>query len=94
MTITEIRIHLRGEERLKAFANVTFDNSFVVRNIKVVEGSNGVFLSMPSRKMQDGTYKDTVHPVNHEFRTYLEQEVLGAYQEELKKNPFPKEAAK
>ncbi len=49
---------------------------------------------MPSRKMQDGTYKDTVHPVNHEFRTYLEKEVLGAYLEELKKNPFPKEAAK
>lgn len=87
MKITEIRIHLMGEDRLKAFASVTFDDCFVVRNMKVVEGTKGVFLCMPSRKLPDGTHKDMVHPINQEFRQYLEENVLKAYQEELAKNP-------
>ncbi|MBR2865861.1 MAG: SpoVG family protein [Elusimicrobiaceae bacterium] len=86
MKITEIRIHLMGEERLKAFANVTFDDCFVVRNMKVVAGAKGVFLCMPSRKMQDGSHKDMVHPITQEFRTYLEECVLKAYEEEILKN--------
>jgi len=85
MLITEIRIHLMEEERLKAFASVTFDDSFVVRNMKVVEGTNGIFLCMPSRKMSDGSHKDMVHPINHEFREYLETHILKAYQEEKEK---------
>jgi stage V sporulation protein G len=87
MKITEIRIHLMGEERLKAFASVTFDDSFVVRNMKIVEGTKGVFLCMPSRKLPDGSHKDMVHPINQEFRKYLEDNILKAYQEELAKNP-------
>ncbi len=87
MKISEIRIHLMGEERLKAFASVTFDESFVVRNMKVVEGTKGIFLCMPSRKLPDGTHKDMVHPINQEFRKYLEDAVLKAYDEELKKHP-------
>lgn len=76
-----------GEDRLKAFASVTFDDSFVVRNMKVVEGTKGVFLCMPSRKLPDGTHKDMVHPINQDFREYLEENVLKAYEEELKNNP-------
>ena len=87
MKITEIRIHLMGEERLKAFASVTFDDSFVVRNMKIIEGTKGVFLGMPTRKMSDGSYKDMVHPINQEFRKYLEDNIIKAYQEELAKNP-------
>lgn len=87
MKITEIRIHLMGEDRLKAFASVTFDDSFVVRNMKVVEGTKGVFLCMPSRKLPDGTHKDMVHPINQEFREYLEANVLQAYEQELKNHP-------
>lgn len=74
-----------GEDRLKAFASVTFDGSFVVRNMKVVAGTKGTFLCMPSRKLPDGTHKDMVHPINQEFREYLEKNVLQAYEEELKK---------
>ena len=85
MKITDIRIHLMGEDRLKAFASVTFDDCFVVRNMKIVEGSKGVFLCMPSRKMQDGSHKDVVHPIHQEFRQYLEETVLKAYEEELGK---------
>lgn len=84
MKITEVRIHLMGEERLKAFASVTFDDAFVVRNMKIVEGTNGVFLCMPSRKLPDGTHKDMVQPINQEFREYLEENILKAYEEELK----------
>lgn len=76
-----------GEDRLKAFASVTFDDSFVVRNMKVVEGTKGVFLCMPSRKLPDGTHKDMVHPINQDFREYLEANVLQAYEKELKNNP-------
>ena len=85
MTITDVRVHIMGEERLKAFVSVTFDNSFVVRNMKVVQGTNGLFLCMPSRKLEDGTHKDLVHPINKEFRAYLEGDILKAYQEEVAK---------
>ena len=86
MKITEIRIHLMGEERLKAFASVTFDDSFVIRNMKIIEGTKGVFLGMPTRKMSDGSYKDMVHPINQEFRKYLEDNIIKAYQDELAKS--------
>jgi len=87
MKITEIRIHLMGEERLKAFASVTFDDSFVIRNMKIIEGTKGLFLGMPTRKMSDGSYKDMVHPINQEFRKYLEDNIIKAYQDELAKSP-------
>ena len=85
MEITEIRVHLRGEEKLKAFVTITFDNSFVVRNMKVVQGSKGLILCMPSRKLPDGTYKDIAHPISIEFRHLLEVRVMAAYEEELKR---------
>ncbi|MDD2772842.1 MAG: SpoVG family protein [Elusimicrobiales bacterium] len=87
MQISEIRIHLMHEERLKAFASVTFDNVFVVRNMKVVQGNKGVFLCMPSRKLPNGTHKDMVHPITQEFRKYLEDNVLKAYEAEVTRGP-------
>jgi len=82
MEITEVRIHLRNEARLKAFATVTFDNAFVVHNMKVVNGNNGLIVCMPSRKIKDGTYKDIAHPINNEFRGRLEQLILKEYENE------------
>jgi len=82
--ITEIRVTLRDEERLKGFANVTFDNAFVVRGMKIIEGNTGYFVAMPSRKRPNGTYQDIAHPVNAEMRDTIEQRVLEAYKEELK----------
>ena len=64
MEITEIRVTLRDEERLKGFANMTFDNAFVVRGMKIIQGNTGYFIAMPSRKRPDGTYQDIAHPVN------------------------------
>lgn len=83
MNITDVKISLRNEERLKAFANITFDDEFVVRGLKVIEGNNGYFVSMPSRQRPDGTYQDIAHPINNEMRTRLEAAVLTAYEEEL-----------
>ena len=85
MEITEIRIHLRNEDKLKAFATVTFENCFVVRNMKIISGNKELILCMPSRKLADGTYKDIAHPISVEFRKVLEDRVLACYQEEVKR---------
>ncbi|RME28630.1 MAG: septation protein SpoVG [Candidatus Zixiibacteriota bacterium] len=84
MDITEVRVTLRHEDRLKGFANVTFDNAFVVRGMKIIEGNNGYFVSMPSRRRPDGTHQDIAHPVNQRMREILEKKVLEAYEAELK----------
>ncbi|OGS06527.1 MAG: septation protein SpoVG [Elusimicrobia bacterium RIFOXYA12_FULL_51_18] len=89
MEITEVRMHLRSEDRLKAFATVTFDGAFVVHNMKVVNGNKGLIVCMPSRKIKDGSYKDIAHPINNDFRHTLEQVILKAYNEELAKGGAP-----
>ena len=82
--ITEIRVTLRDEERLKGFANVTFDDAFVIRGMKIIQGNNGFFVSMPSRKRPDGTYQDIAHPINSDMRRMIEERVLEAYNAEVK----------
>lgn len=130
MEITEVRVSLRESEgrRLKAYVTVTFDNSFVVRNIKVIEGNNGLFVAMPARKLKQfcprcgkkvdsgsqycshcgvqlpsvpksseesrqTTHQDLAHPINQEFRNYLQSKVLDAYHQEKAspKSELPKE---
>jgi stage V sporulation protein G len=81
--ITEIRVTLRDEDRLKGFANVTFDSSFVVRGMKIIEGNDGLFVSMPSRKRSNGTYQDIAHPINRDMRELIEKSVLKAFEEEV-----------
>jgi len=93
MEITEVRIHLRNEERLKAFATVTFDGAFVVHNMKVVNGNKGLIVCMPSRKIKDGSYKDIAHPITNDFRHNLEQVILKTYEEELAKGGVPAPAS-
>lgn len=92
MQITEIRVHLRSEDKLKAFVTVTFDHAFVVRNMKIIEGNKGLILCMPSRKLPDGTYKDIAHPISMEFRKYLEDNIMAAYASEAKKGGGPTQA--
>jgi len=83
--ITEIRVTLRNEAKLKGFANVTFDNAFVIRGMKIIQGNNGYFVSMPSRKRPNGTHQDIAHPINKDMRVTIERKVLEAYELELKK---------
>jgi stage V sporulation protein G len=79
MEFTEVRVTLRDEPRLKAFVNVTFDDDFVIRGMKVIEGRKGLFVAMPSRKGKDGTFRDIAHPINNTMRKRLEKVVLDEY---------------
>jgi len=85
MNITEVRVYPVEEERLKAYATITFDDCFVVRNLKVIQGNSGLFVAMPSKRRKDGTYVDTAHPLNNETRRMIEGRVLERYWTELNK---------
>lgn len=84
MEITEVRIFLADEDRLKAYVTMTFDNCFVVRDLKVIRGNTGLFVAMPSKKKKDGTYKDIAHPINSDFRGFIEKAILKKYEDEIK----------
>ena len=83
MEITEIRITLREDDKLRAFASITLDNALVIRGLKIIEGSSGMFVAMPSRQRKDGSYQDVAHPINRETREWLESLVISAYKEEI-----------
>ena len=89
MQITDIRIRkINTEGRMKAVVSVTFDDAFVVHDIKVIEGQEGrLFTAMPSRKTPDGEYKDIAHPINSETRSELNVKILQKYQEILEETP-------
>ncbi|EQB63060.1 MAG: hypothetical protein RBG1_1C00001G0639 [candidate division Zixibacteria bacterium RBG-1] len=84
MQVTEVRITLRDEPKLKAFANITFDDSFVIRGLKIINGQKGFFVSMPSRKRIDGSFQDIVHPVSVDLRKHIEDKVLEAFDRKMK----------
>lgn len=85
MQVTEVRVFPVNEEKLKAYVTITFDDSFVVRDLKVIKGNSGLFVAMPSKKRKDGTFKDTAHPLNNETRQMIEAKVLSEYEKELAK---------
>ncbi len=89
MDITEVRVYPVSDDKLKAFVTITFDDSFVVRDLKIIKGDNGLFVAMPSKKRKDGTFRDTAHPLNNETRNMIEDKVLAAFQEELAKPGQP-----
>ncbi len=82
MDITEVRVFPVNEERLKAYATITFDDCFIIRDLKVIDGNNGLFVAMPSKKRKDGTFRDTAHPLNNETRERIEDVVLREYEKE------------
>ena len=82
MEITDIQFrHLNQEGRLRALVSVTFDRTFAVHDIKVIDGPDRLFLAMPSRRLPDGRYRAIVHPVGPNMREKLEDAVLSEYQE-------------
>ncbi len=81
MQITEVRVFPVDEEKLKAFASIIFDDCFVVSDIKVIHGNQGLFISMPSKKRKNGTFRDIAHPLNNETRRMIEKAVLTRYRE-------------
>lgn len=82
MQITDIRIRrIAKEGKMKAVVSITFDNAFVVHDIKIIEGEKGLFIAMPSRKAADGEYRDIAHPINSETRDTVQSMVLSRYEE-------------
>ena len=82
MQVTDVRVRkLTKEGKMRAVVSVTFDNEFVVHDIKVIEGQDKLFIAMPSRKTMDGEFKDIAHPINVEMREALQTAVLAKYEE-------------
>lgn len=81
MQITDIRIRkIAKEGKMKAVVSVTFDNAFVVHDIKVIDGEKGLFIAMPSRKASDGEYRDIAHPINSDTRDIIQKSILQEYE--------------
>ena len=85
MEVTEVKVFPVQEDRVKAYVAITLDDCFVVRDLKVINGNNGLFVAMPSKKRKDGTYRDTAHPLNNETRQMIESIVLAEYNKEIQK---------
>ena len=89
MTISDVRVRMvkKDDSKLKAVASITIDDCFVVHDIKIIEGAEGYFIAMPSRKTADGQYKDIAHPIKTEIREELIKIILAAFEQE-KLNPI------
>ncbi len=84
MEITEVKVFPVNEDRLKAYVSITIDGCFVIRDLKIIEGNNGLFVAMPSKKRKDGQFKDIAHPLNQETRDKIERLVFDAYEAEIR----------
>ena len=83
MEITDVKVIPVDDDKLKAFVSIVFDGDFVVTDIKVINGPKGLFVSMPSKKRKDGTFKDIAHPLNNRMRQYLEEKILSVYKQQV-----------
>lgn len=82
MKITDVRVRKLSEEgKMRGIVSVTFDDTFVVHDIKIIEGQNGLFIAMPSRKVNDNEFRDIAHTINSESRNELQEAILKAYEE-------------
>lgn len=84
MEVTDVRIRkVTDEGKMKAIVSVTFDNEFVVHDIKIIEGQNGLFVAMPSRKMADGEFRDIAHPINSQTRSKIQDAIFIEYEKNI-----------
>jgi len=84
MEITDVRVRrVHKDGKMKAVVSVTFDNEFVVHDIKVIEGDGGLFIAMPSRKTMDGEFRDIAHPISPSTREKIQISIMGKYEEAL-----------
>ncbi|WXR60550.1 septation regulator SpoVG [Peptostreptococcaceae bacterium AGR-M142] len=84
MEVTDVRIRkITDDGKMRGIVSVTFDNAFVVHDIKIIDGQNGLFIAMPSRKVAEGEFRDIAHPINSDTRKLIQDQVLDAYKDEL-----------
>lgn len=87
MNITEVKIRrINNEGKMRAVVSVTFDNMFVVHDIKIIDGQNGLFIAMPSRKVGDSEFRDIAHPINAKARALLQDRIFSEYEAISKEN--------
>ena len=92
MTITDVRVRkIAKDGKMKAIVSVTFDNEFVVHDIKVIEGEKGLFIAMPSRKTADGEYRDIAHPINSDTRQQMQEMILSEYEKAIPTDDYEAE---
>src|SRR5512145_1188430 len=89
MDVTEVRVFPVDEEKLKAFVSIIIDDCFVVSDIKIISGTSGLFISMPSKKRKNGTFRDIAHPLNSETRKKIEDSILACYRDTLSRSGPP-----
>ena len=87
MEITQVKVFPVEEEKLKAYVSIVLDDCFLVSDLKVIQGPNGHFISMPSKRKKNGEFKDIAHPLNRETRELMERRILEEYQRTLGKKP-------
>jgi stage V sporulation protein G len=85
MDITEVKVFPVDEEKLKAYITIVLDNCFVIRDLKIISGTTGLFVAMPSKRRKDGAFKDIAHPLNQSTRATMEKKILDAYLAEIKR---------
>lgn len=94
MKITDVRVKLvSSESRLRGVATITFDESFVVHDIRIIEGEKGLFVAMPSKKTPNGTFRDIAHPIHSEMRKMIEDAIVEAYDIEMANQPEEEDEA-
>ncbi len=79
MEITDVSVFRVDGEKLKGYATVIFDNVFIIRDLKIIDGNNGLFVAMPNKRTKNGTYRDIAHPLNKEMRDDLEKKIIQKY---------------
>jgi len=93
--ITDVRLRkIETEGKLRAYVSITFDDSFVVHDLRVIDGNKGMFVAMPSKRLPNGDHKDIAHPINTEIREKIQNAVLDVYHRELEETPQVKEEPK
>ncbi len=89
MEITDVRLRpVNSEGRMKAIASITIDNEFVVHDIRVIDGNNGMFVAMPSKRTPDGEFRDIAHPISSSTREKIQQAVLEVYEKAIEQQPI------
>ncbi len=83
MKITDVKIFPMEEDKLKAFVSIVIDDEFIVNDIKIIQGAERMFVSMPSKKRKDGNFKDIAHPIKKETREEMEDIIFSAYEEKM-----------
>ena len=83
MQITDVRLRKVNNQdtRMKALVSITFEGSFVIHDLRVIEGNNGLFVAMPSKRTPDGEFRDIAHPINSEMRQHVQEEIMKVYEE-------------